>query len=273
MWLVYPVTPDDVRDTRRGVAALLVGSAVWYGALAAVLAVWADDVLIKVRNKFDTYPFMETNWIPFLILLAALVAAGGLRLLGYRLCRNVAGAVGSGDGLFHALIGGAIWTAAFLMLYFGFSGLLALVMAVGTAFEMKFLRFPGQLFGMVVSPIAVRRLSWFFYARTAWLAAVVAAALVLLIAHILVDIPRNPGGPYEATVSRVNGVLKVVFNGFAVFAIVLLPAITFGYWAILRGIYQNVDKLLDPNGPAVMPEAPEREGHDLLKQVLQPPEW
>ena len=28
MWLVYPVTPDDTRVTRRGVAALLAGSAV-----------------------------------------------------------------------------------------------------------------------------------------------------------------------------------------------------------------------------------------------------
>lgn len=273
MWLVYPVTMDDVRDTRRGVIALLSGSAVWYGTLAAVLAVWAEDVLLKVRNKFDVMPWQETNWAPFLVLMGGLGVAGLLRFVGYRLCRNVAGAVGAGDGLFLAVIGGGVWVGSFLMLYFGFSGLLALVMVVGTAFELKFLRFPGQLFGMVVSPAAVRRLNWFFYARTAWLGAVVAAALVILVAHVLMDIPKNPNGPYEQTVVRVNGVLKVVFSALAAFAIVTLPLITLGYWAILFAVYRSVGRLLDPNGPTVMPEPPEREGYDLLRQVLQPPEW
>ncbi len=50
-----------------------------------------------------------------------------------------------------AQIGGLIWLGACLTVYFGFTGFLGIVTAFGTAFELKFLRFPTQLFGMVVS--------------------------------------------------------------------------------------------------------------------------
>ena len=273
MWLVYPVTRDDIRRSRQGIILLLVASAVWYLTLALVLAIWADPVLYKVKQKFLSLPHQKTVWPPFLTLMVGFLLAGGLRLLGYRLCRNVAGAVGAADGIALATIGALAWISGMGTLYFGFSGLLAVVMVFGTAGELRFVRFAAALFGMVISPKQVRRLTWFFYARTAWLAIVLFAGLLMLCAHILTDIPKNPGRSWEQSVANVNNVLRIGFNVLAVTAIVTLPVITAAYWMILLTIRSTVGRLLDPTGPAVTPVEPPREGYDLLKQVLNSPRW
>ena len=273
MWLVYPITKPDIRSARCGILLLLTASAVWYLGMAGVLAVWQHDIMLKVNNKFTELDPTQTNWKPFLVLLGVFCLAGLLRLIGYRLCRNVAGAVGAADGLFVALIGGVIWGMAAGTLIFGFSGMLAFVMACGTALELKFLRFAGQVYGMVVSPQALRRLTWYFHARTAWLMAVIVAALLLLIAQILTDIPKNPNGPIERTVNNVNHTLETLFDAVSVIVILTLPAMTLAYWAMLFVLYGSLDKLLDPKGPAVQPDGGPRPGHDLLKEVLQPYNW
>ncbi len=271
MWLVYPLTEDDTRKCRRGVIVLLAASATWYSTLAAALAVWPDQLLFKVRAKFEDLPEPPKDWTPFVVLLAGFVLAGLLRALGYRLCRNVAGAVGAGEGLSLAQLGVLLWLAACGTVYFGFTGFLAVVTALGTAVELKFLRFPVQQFGMVVSLRAVRRVYWFFYARTVWLILVILAGVVLLAAHSLSEIPRNPGGPWEHSLTRINGVLKVVFNGLAGAVVVTLPAITAGYWAILYELYASAERLLDPKGPVVPPQPPVKDGFDQLKHVIHNP--
>lgn len=273
MWLMYPLQADDIRSARRGVVALLAASTVWYVALAGVLAAWPASVLDKVRNKFVDVPYEPNNWLPFLILLAAFAAAGGLRALGYRLGRNVTGAVAVPEATSIAMLGVILWLGACGTVYIGFTGLLALVTALGTAVELRFLRYPVALFGLVVSPRAARRVGYYFAARAAWLGVVVAAALVILVAHAVNDLPRAPGGPYEATIQRITGGLHVAFRGLAGFAVLTLPLVTAMYWLILFGVHSAVGKLLDPGGPVAQPEPPPRPGFDQLKQVLQPQVW
>lgn len=270
MWLVYPVTRDDTRATRRGVVALLAGSAVWYAALAAVLAVWSDPVLAKVRIKFF-YQDLPKNWTPFLVLLGAFVLSSLLRVVGYRLCRNVGWAVGAGEGLTLSQLGTVLYLAACGTVYIGFSGEIAIVAAFGSAVELKFLKFPAQLFGMVVSQRAVRWVSRLFYARLLWLGLVFVAGMVLLAAHILTDLPRPDGSPTDVMVHRTNGTLQVVFNVIAGACAAALPALVLGYWLTLLGIYKSVERLLDPNGPVVPPEPPVKAGFDQLKHVLHNP--
>ncbi len=97
------------------------------------------------------------------------------------------------------------------------------------------------------------------------------AGLILLIAHILMDLPRHEGGPWENTITRVNGLLSTLFYALAWTAVVTLPVLTAGYWAILYRMYVVADRLLDPNGPVVAPEPPEKPGFDQLKHVLHNP--
>lgn len=271
MWLVYPLTPTDIRHARRGIVLLLAASALWYITLAIGLAVWTDPILNKVRSKFIMMEFEPRRWDWFLFLLTGFVLAGGLRLLGYRCARNVGAAVGAVDGMTLAEIGGLIWLGACLTVYFGFTGFLGIVTAFGTAFELKFLRFPAQLFGMVVSLRSLRWLNWYFYARSVWLGAVIAAGLLMLIAHILSDLPRHEGGTWEQSIVRVNNLLGTLFYILAWTAIVTLPFLTAGYWAILYRMYVVADRLLDPNGPVVAPEPPVKPGFDQLKHVLHNP--
>ncbi|OWK43770.1 hypothetical protein [Fimbriiglobus ruber] len=273
MWLVYPIDEDDIRDTKRGILVLLSASALWYSTLAVALMLWDNVLLMKVRNKFTMVSEGEKNWTPFIVLLGAFVAAGLLRMLGYRLTRNVGGACAAGDGVHIAILGAGLWLAASGTVYIGFTGLLAVVTALGTVMELRFLRFPASLFGMVVSQEAVRRVGWYFYARMAWLIVVILAALVLLGAHVAMDIPRKADGPVEQSVARVTAVLKPVFNILAGLAVITLPLLTAAYWAILYGIHQTVGRLRDPNGPVVTPEAPVKAGFDQLKSVLKQPEW
>ncbi len=273
MWLMYPLQADDIRSARRGVAALLAASTVWYVSLAGVLAVWPDPILSKVRNKFMEVPYEANNWLPFLILLAAFTLSGGLRALGYRLGRNVTGAMAVPEATHVAMLGAGLWLAACGTVYIGFTGLLALITALGTAVELRFLRYPAALFGLVVSPRAARRVGYYFKARAAWLGIVIAAGLVILLSHAVNDIPRYPGGPYEATIQRVTGGLHLAFRGLAGFAVVTLPVVTAMYWVILFGVHSAVGKLLDPSGPVAQEEPPPRPGFDQLKQVLQPQVW
>ncbi len=271
MWLVYPLTPTDIRHARRGLVLLLAASALWYITLLIGLAVWTDPILNKVRSKFVMMEFEPRRWDWFLFLLTGFVLAGGLRLLGYRYTRTVGAAVGAVDGMTLAQIGGLIWLGACLTVYFGFTGFLGMVTAFGSAFELKFLRFPTQLFGMVVSLRSLRWLNWYFYARSVWLGAVTLAGLILLIAHILMDLPRHEGGTWEQSITRVNNLLSTSFYVLAWAAIVTLPILTVGYWAILYRMYVVADRLLDPNGPVVAPEPPVKPGFDQLKHVLHNP--
>ena len=273
MWLMYPVQPAHVRSARRGVAALLSASAVWYLTVAVVVAVWPDAVLEKVRNKFMDVPETPKNWLPFLLLLGGFTLSGSLRALGYRLGRDITGAVAVPEAHTVATLGAGLWLAACGSIYVGFTGLLALVAAAGTAVELRFLRYPVTLFGLVVSPRAVRRVNWYFYARSGWLMLVVLSSLIILVAHAVTDIPRTPGGPYEESILRVTGVLHVAFQAVVTVALVTLPAVTAGYWLVLAGVYQHVGRLLDPNGPVAQPEPPPRPGFDQLKSVLQPQNW
>ena len=55
--------------------------------------------------------------------------------------------------------------------------------------------------------------------------------------------------------------------------ILALPALTVAYWLILYNIYMTVNRLTDPKGPVVQPEATVKPGFDQLKQVLQTPTW
>ena len=273
MWLMYPVQPADIAAARRGVVALLAGSAVWYGTLALVLARWTQPVLDKVHNKFIDTGRYETEWTPVLILLAAYAAAAALRALGYRLSRNVAGAIAQPDAVAVGSLGALLWLAAGGTVYIGFTGLIGFVAALGSALELRFLRYPNALFGLVVSPRAQTWVARYFWARAAWLGVVVAASLVMLASHGVIVIPRNPGGPWEATIGRVTSSLRVAFNLLAVAALAGLPLLTAGYWLILFAVGNSAGRLLGPAGPIPQPEPPPRPGFEQLKSVLQPPQW
>ncbi len=273
MWLMYPVSADDVRSARRGVVALLAASAVWYVTLAGVVAVWTDSIMAKVRNKFADVPPQETDWLPFLILIAAFTLSGGLRALGYRLGRNVVGALAQPQAAGVAMLGAVLWLAAAGTVYIGFTGLLALITALGTAVELRYLRYPATLFGLVVSPAAAARVDWYFRARAAWLGVVILASLVMLVSHGVNDIPRHQGGTWETTITTVTGTMHVAFKVFASVALVTLPVLTAAYWFILMRTHAAVGRLLDPNGAVEQPEPPARPGFDQLKQMLRPQTW
>ena len=273
MWLMYPILPSDIRAARRGVLALLAGSAVWYGTLALVLARWAGPILDKVRNKFDEIDATETNWTPILILLVAYTLAGASRALGYWLGKNVTGAIAHPESSDVGVLGVVLWLAAAGTVKIGFTGLIGFVAALGTAAELRFLRYPSTLFGLVVSARAQTWVARYFWARVAWLGVVIAASLVMLASHGLLDIPRHAGGPWEASILRVIASLRVVFNVLCAAALVTLPILTAGYWLILFGVYNSVHRLTDPNGPIPQPEPPKRPGFDQLKSVLMPQQW
>jgi len=283
MWLVYPLIPEDVRQARRGLAVLLASSVLWYAAFAGVLVVWSGPLLNKVNAKFAPMPYEPTNWPSIFVLLAAVVATGLLRLLGYRMVRNVAGAVGAGEGLFIAGIGAVIWIGMIGMLYFGFSGLLAVAGVFAAAAELRFVRFPAQIFGLVVSAKAVTRVSWYFWGRTAWLAVVLFAGLVMLASHVSgeplentrethgLDRPLEGHSPEFQFWTGVRNVMRIIFNALALTAIVTTPLVVAGYWTILIKTRNTVPKLLDPNAPLPPTPPPDREGYNYLKTILQNP--
>lgn len=273
MWLVYPLTPPDIRLARQGVLLLLAGSALWYLTLAGVMAKWSDDVLYKVDRKFADLPPEEygKKKTAFLLLLAGWAAAGGVRQLGYLRLKNVAGAVGAQPVLDLARVGGAVWIATIGTLYFGFSGLIGIVAAVGTACELNLIRFAGQLFGMVVSQQAARRARLYIWVRAGWLGLVVIAGLMMLLGHVLIDLPRVPGGPTDQTVQRALTVLRLVFNVTAGLAVTLLVPLTAAYWTILIALARSAGRLIDPTAaPVTPPPAPENQLHQL-KELLQNP--
>ena len=273
MWLMHPIDRDDVQSARRGVALLLTASALWYAALLTVAAVGSGPVLEKVQGKFQELPEGPRNVVPLLVLIAAWGLSGGLRLLGYRLARSLAGALGTPESVTLALLGAVLSAGAVGTMKFGVTGLLAVVAAGGAALELRFLRFPATLFGLVVSADAVRGVNRYFTLRSLWLAFVLPPALMMLLAHILIDIPSNEGGPYQHAIRTVNGLLWPVFRVFAVLALATLPVVVAAYWAILYRLYHALPRILDPNGPTVEMPPPVKPGFDQLKQVLQPQQW
>ena len=273
MWLMYPIDSDDVRSARRGVRLVFAASALWYTAFALTAAVGSGPVFEKIYGKFEELPEGPRNVVPLLALLAAWAFAGGLRLLAYRLMRTTAGALGTPESVALASVGVVVSVGAVLTIKFGVTGLLALVAVGGAALELRFLRFPATLFGMVVSADAVRMLDRYFWARTAWLALFVPPALVILVAHILTDIPYNEGGPYQHAIRTVNGLLYPVFRAFALVALGTMPLVVAAYWALLYRLDRALPRVLDPNGPTVSLPPPVKPGFDQLKQILQPQDW
>ena len=273
MWLMHPIDAADVRGARRGVALLFAASALWHAALVLVAALGPGPVLEKVAGKFAEQPDGPRNVVPLLALLAAWALSGGLRLLGYRLARATAGALGTPESVTLACLGALVSVGAVGTIKFGVTGLLGMVAVGGAALELRFLRLPATLFGMVVSADAVRGVNRYFTLRAAWLALVVPPALMMLLAHILIDIPSNEGGPYQQAVRAVNGLLYPAFRALAVAALVATPLVAAAYWATLYRLYRALPRVLDPNGPTVSlpPQAPA--GFDQLKQVLQPQQW
>ncbi len=273
MWLMYPVLGGDVRRARAGVGVLIGASLVWYVALTGVVAVWPDAVLSKVRNKFAEVPGAATNWTPFLILLVAFSLAGCLRALGYRLSRNVTGALAVPESTDLGTLGVFLWLAACGTIYVGFSGLIGLVAALAGLLELRFQRYPAALFQLTVGPQAVRLVGWYVRLRTLWLGVVIAASLVILVAHGVIDIPRAAGGPNEATILRVTSTLKVAFNALASAALITLPLLTVAYFYLLGRTYNALPRLTDPNGAVPQAEPPPKPGFDQLKEALRPQAW
>jgi hypothetical protein len=279
MWLLYPITTENIRHARIGVSLLIASSAVWYLTLAVVLALWSDQVLYKVTSKFYVIPELPKNWVPFLTLLAGYTVAGCLRLLGYRLSSNVAWAVGAGDALNITMIGALVWLGACGSLIFGFSGFLGLIPAIGTLMEQRLIRYSGQVFGLVLSLRSVKQLTWFLYARLAWCGIVFLAGMIMLFSHVFIDWPRpeNIGlsegvsSPTALWVNRITTVLASIFNVLAVIAILAHPFLTAGYWMMLVSLYKSLPLLLDPNGPTVPIVETDKPGFNQLKNILQNP--
>ena len=277
MWLMYPIDSDDVRSARRGVRLVFAASALWYAAFAAVTAVGSRPVLDKVYGKFEELPEpadgVSPSTLPLLALLAAWALSGGLRLLGYRMTRTIAGALGTPESVALASVGAVVSVATVVTIKFGVTGLLAMVAVGGAVLELRFLRLPATLFGMVVSADAVRWVHRYFSLRAAWLTLLVPPALMMLVAHILTDIPYNEGGPYQHAVRTVNGLLYPAFRLFALAALAAMPLVAAAYWALLYRLHQALPRILDPNGPTVSLPPPTKPGFDQLKQVLQPQDW
>ena len=273
MWLMYPIGPEDIRTARRGVWVLLAASVTWYVALFTLLAAFGDPILDKVHGKFIEIPDTGSSKLPLFALLLAFAFTASLRLLGYRMCRVAAGALAVPESVSMGLLGAAVYLGACGTIYFGFTGLLALVAVCGSAAELKFLRFPATLFGLCVSQDAVRKLNWYFRARAIWLGLVVPAGLIMLLAHILIDIPAADGGPYQHTIRTLNGMLHTLFKVLAILALLTLPVLVGSYWVLLFAVQATLPRILDPNGPVVPPPQPPKPGFDQLKEVLQPQTW
>lgn len=273
MWLMYPIGDDDIRDARRGVLLLAASSALWYLSLLVLLTLFSDAILEKINGKFVELPDATNRQLPLFLLLAAFAATAALRLLGYRLCRVTTGAMAVPESVSLSLMGAAIYLGACGTIYFGFSGLFALVAVCGSYAELKFLRFPATLFGLCVSPEAVNKLNKYFVARSIWLALIVPAGLIMLLAHILIDIPTAEGGPYQHTIRTLNGFLHIVFKVLVLLALGTLPFLVGAYWLILYALHATLPRILDPNGPIVPQQQQPKPGFDQLKQVLQPQEW
>ncbi|MGL6073082.1 MAG: hypothetical protein ACRC8S_02855 [Fimbriiglobus sp.] len=273
MWLMYPIDAADVRNVRRAMIILAAGSILWYTTLILGSLVFADLIWGRIYGKFVNIPLNEATKKPLIAILMVFALFGAIRYVGYRLCRNVLGGMGVPESETWAAAGTGISICAVGTVYFGFTGLLALTAVAGAALELKFLRFPATLFGMVVSPEAVRRVNWYFYARTAWMSIVVPTALIFLVAQILNDIPKIEGGPLEHQINAVNSILFVIFKALSVLAIVTLPVVVVMYFLVLYRTHQSIDRILDPNGPKVQLEPVVKPGFDQLKQVLQPQDW
>jgi hypothetical protein len=277
MWLMYPVTPAEVRQARQGVVCLLAASAVWFLTAAAVVAVRADDILYRVRAKFEAVPdevreVMSPRKGWFYVLAVALALSCGLRFLGYLRLKNVAGAVAAGDGIRLGIAGVAVSVCTPLVLPVGgLGGLLAVVMAVGAALELQFLRAPAQLFGLVVSAEAAKRVALLRTGWVAWLLAVAVTALLLLVSQGFNDLVRNPGTPTDRLATSVCGALRLTFNVLATLELLTLPVLVGGYWLTLLGLYSAADKLTDPRGAIAAPPPPDSRPVNLLKDVLQNP--
>ena len=277
MWLVYPVTPVEVRQARRGVVLLLAASAVWYLALAGVVTVSTYDVLYRVRAKFVPVAEEEVlrmgprkGW--FFALCLALAVAAGLRFFGYRLLRNVAGAVAAGGGVQLAVYGvGVTLLTPLVVPVGGLGGLLALVMAVGAALELQFLLAPAQLFGLVVSAEAARRVNLLRRAWLVWLVLVAITALLLLVSQGFNDLPRNPGTPTDRLAIGVCGTLRVAFDLLAGLELLAVPMLAAGYWVTLLGVYASVHRLTDPSGAVAAPPPADPKPINQLKDLLQNP--
>jgi hypothetical protein len=279
MWLLYPISQENIRDARRGVLLLLFASALWYVTLAAVLTIWSHQILHKVFSKFAIIPDIPKSTTPFLVLLIGFTLAGGLRLLAYRLSSNIAWAVGAGDALNVTMLGALVWLAACGSVYFGFSGFLGIIPAVGTMMEQRLIRYAGQVFGLVVSQRSVRQLTIFFYARLGWCAIVFFAGMAMLFSHAIIDWPRpeNAGiadgvtSPTAIWVNRYTQIFGTIFNILAVTAVVTLPLLTAGYWIMMLSLYNSLPRLLDPNGPSVPMLEADKPGFNQLKNILQNP--
>ncbi len=277
MWLMYPVTPVEVRQARQGVIALLAASAVWYLTVAGVVAVSAGDIWYRVRAKFEQIPEAEyavmaprKGW--FYTLCLALLVAAGLRFVGYLRLRNVAGAVAAGDGIRLAVLGVVVTLATPLSVPVGgLGGMLALVMAVGAALELQFLNAPNQLFGLVVSAPAARRVTHLRTAWLVWLVAVVITALLLLVSQGFNDLPRNPGTPTDKLALGACGVLRTAFTLLAGLELLALPVLVGGYWLVLVGVYTSAVRLTDPKGAIAAPPQADPKPLNRLKDVLQNP--
>ena len=277
MWLMYPVTPTEIRQARQGVVALLAASAVWFLTAAAVVAVRAGDILYRVRAKFEAVSDDERavmsprkGW--FYVLCVALAVAAGLRFVGYLRLKNVAGAVAAGDGIRLGVWGVCVTLCTPLIVPVGgLGGMLALVMVAGAALELQFLRAPAQLFGLVVSADAARRVALLRNGWIAWLLAVAVTALLLLVAQGFNDLVRNPGTPTDRLALGVCGALKVTFNVLATLELLAVPVLVGGYWMTLLGVYTAADRLTDPRGAIAAPPPPDNRPVNRLKDVLQNP--
>jgi len=273
MWLMYPIGPEDIRTARRGVWLLMAASGLWYFALFFLLSIYTDPILEKINGKFVELPNATDNKMPLYLVLLAFGLTGAMRLLGYRLCRVTAGALAVPESVSLGLLGAAVYVGACGTIYFGFTGLFALVAVCGSAAELKFLRFPATLFGLCVSHDAVRKLNWYFLARSVWLALIVPAGLLMLLAHILIDIPAADGGPYQHTIHTLNGFLYILFKVFVLLVLLSLPVLIGCHWLLLFALQAMLPRVLDPNGPVVPPQPPPKPGFEQLKEVLQPQTW
>ncbi len=277
MWLMYPVLSTDVRQARQGVVAMLAASAVWYLAAAGVVAISANDVMFRVRAKFQTLPDAEyelmgprKGW--FYALCLALAVSAGLRYLGYQRLKNIAEAVSAGDGIRLGILGLCVTLCTPLVVPLGgLGGLLALVMVAGAAVELQFLRVPAQLFGLVVSPAAAQQVARLRLAWLVWLVVVALTAMVLLVSQGVNDLPRSPGSPTDKLVASVCSGLCTAFYALAVLELLTVPILVGGYWLALLGVHRYADRLTDPRGAVAAPPPPDTRPINVLKDVLQNP--
>jgi hypothetical protein len=273
MWLMYPIDAQDVRSVRRSILLLIAGSVIWYVSLILVCLAFGDVMWTRIHGKFVDMPPNTTTKLPLLALMSLYAVYASSRFLAYRMSRNVFGGLGVPESESWASAGVALSILSLGTINFGFTGLLALTAVAGAAMELKYMRFPATLFGMVVSPEAVRRVNLYFWVRTFWMALIVPTAMIFLIAHILTELPKTEGGIYEHQINTLNRILYDLFKGLSLLAVMALPVVLGMYYMILWKVYGSVERILDPNGPKVQPPEPPKPGFDQLKQVLQPQDW